>query len=256
MVSSSWWSARRHVPHATGRVVCVPYAGGGASVYRAWHGVCGPTVEVCPVELPGRGTRFGERPYRRLAPLVHDLADAMEPLLDLPYVLYGHSMGGLVVFELARLLQRRRWPAPRHVVVGASPDPCRAREERWHDATDEGLRARLRQLGGTPAELLDDDDLMTLVMPVIRADFEVVETYAYAPDPTLVAPLTVLGGLRDRMVPPAHLDGWRAHARQVRLELLPEAHFFVDDLAPRVASLLAPSPGGWPPPPTTSGGTR
>ncbi|MGH1555837.1 thioesterase II family protein [Streptomyces sp. L7] len=139
-------------PAAAIRLVCLPYAGGSAAVYRTWNQLVPSDVAVCPVELPGRGMRIGEQPFSRLAPLVRALADAMEPLFDRPFALFGHSLGGLVAFELARLLRRRGWPVPCHLFVSASAAPARRREPVLHNASDAEVKARLLAFNGTPRE--------------------------------------------------------------------------------------------------------
>ncbi len=238
-MTDRWFCASRPRPAAAIRLVCLPYAGGAASVYRQWEHLAPPHVEVCPVELPGRGTRMGETPFRRLPPLIRALADALEPLLDRPCAFFGHSMGGLVAFELARLLRRRGWPEPCHLFVSASPAPPRRHEPAMHDAPDAEVKARLRTLSGTPREILEDDELMKLVLPVIRADFSVLETYEYFEEPPLSVPITVFGGLHDRAVRRADLEGWRAHSTDSRLWMLPGDHFFIHDLAPGLVNLVA-----------------
>lgn len=259
-MTGHWFWSRRARPAATARLICVPYAGGAASVYRAWEHLVPDNIEVCAVEFPGRGARLGEAPFRRLPPLVRSLTDALEPLLDLPFAIFGHSMGGLVAFEVARQLRRRGWSEPCHLFVSASPSPDRPPAlPLLHDAPDKELKEQLQQLNGTPREVLENDELMALALPVIRADFAALETYEFHHEPPLDVPLTVIGGLQDRTVRPVALQGWRAHSTRPRLALLPGDHFFVHDLAPEIVGLVsshlsttsvptgpAGIPAGWP----------
>lgn len=237
-MDNAWLAWRKPPPEqAAHRLFCLPYAGGGASAYRGWHSLAPASLQVCPVELPGRGRRLGETPFTRLQPLVGALADALRPHLDRPYALFGHSMGGLLAFELTRTLRRRRWPAPAHLFVSgaASPDAPRTRPP-VHAAPDAEVKAELLALGGTPAELLDDDDLMDVMLPTMRADFSVLETYEYRPEPPLAVPMTVFGGTADPLVPPTALRDWRHQSTAgSRLRLLPGGHFF---LHPAAADLL------------------
>nr|BFE74686.1 alpha/beta fold hydrolase [Actinoplanes digitatis] len=238
-MTEPWFWARQERPAAVTRLVCLPYAGGIASAYRTWESLVPRHMEVCPVELPGHGARMSEEPFHRLQPLVHALADALEPLLDRPCALFGHSMGGLVAFELARLLRRRGWPAPCHLFISATPAPLRRRDPvGGHDASDAGLKARLRTLNGTPHEVLENDELMALALPVLRADFAVLETYEYQEEPPLKVPITVFGGIDDRTVRPQELEGWRAQSTSSRVRLLPGDHFFIHDLAPELMGLV------------------
>ena len=234
-------------PHAELRLFCLPYAGGSAVAFQSWKRLAPRQIEVHPLELPGRGTRGREAPLRRLAPLVRELANTVEASLDRPYALFGHSLGGLVAFELARDLRARGCPAPEHLFVSATAAPGTPRT--WpliHCAPDAAVKQELRVLGGTPPELLDNDELMELVLPVLRADFSVIETYEYREEPPLAVPITVFGGRSDPVVTPASLAGWRQHSSAAcRLRLFPGGHFFVHsataDLVATVAGLLRPT---------------
>ena len=224
-----WLAGRELSPHADFRLFCLPYAGGGAAVYRGWQEVAPPGVQVLALELPGRGTRLREAPLQRLAPLIRSMADALTDALDRPYALFGHSMGALLVFELARALRRRPVRQPAHLFISAAGSPTTPPPRPLlHCATDDEIRRRLTELGGTPLDLLDNVELMRLMLPVLRADFSVLETYEYRDEAPLATPLTVLGGRSDRIVPPKALDEWRQHTSAgSRLRLFPGDHFFL-----------------------------
>ena len=224
-----WLAGAVPDPGADVRLFCLPYAGGSAAAFRPWRALSMPALDVCPLELPGRGTRLREQPFRRLGPLVTDLADALDPLLDRPFALFGHSMGALVAFELARTLRERGRPAPVQLLVSAAAPPhTPPSRPLLHCADDHRLRERLRELNGTPQELLDNEDLMALMLPVLRADFAVLETYEYREQTPLPVPMTVFGGTSDPVVATSSLGGWRAHTgREVRLRLFPGDHFFL-----------------------------
>ena len=196
---------------------------------------------MCAVELPGRGTRIHEPPYRRLTPLVRALASSLEPYLDRPFAIFGHSMGGLLGFELARTLRDRGQPQPAHLFVSGMSVPGAARTRpAIHGAPDEDVKRELRVLGGTPRELLDDDELMSLMLPTLRADFSVLETYEHRPGPPLAVPITVFGGLSDPAVPSAGLPGWRAQpVLGARVHLFPGGHFFLHAAAGAVVRSVA-----------------
>ena len=237
---NSWFGRAEPAPRAAHRLFCLPYAGGSAASYRDWHALAPDGIQVCPVELPGRGGRFGEPTLTRLRPLVDALAGALAPYLDRPFAVFGHSMGGLLAFELARTLRRRGLPLPAHLFVSAAaaPDLPRSRPP-VHHATDAEVMDELRLLGGTPPELLDDKEVMELMLPVIRADFSVLETYEYRPGPPLPVPLTVFGGADDPLVPVRSLDGWRRQSAAARLHVLPGGHFFVSPAAAGVMAVIA-----------------
>lgn len=191
------------------------------------------------IELPGRGTRFSQAPFRELPALVEALADALENELDLPAYLFGHSMGGVVAFELCREFRRRGWPLPRHLFVSAAPVPGGPPvTDPLYRASDERLKERLRQLNGTPAEVLDNDELMELVLPGLRADLCALETYQCDAEPPLPIPLTILGGNSDRSVPPTTLKRWANHSTDSRVYLFTGDHFYLHSMAPQVVALL------------------
>ncbi|QUI29515.1 thioesterase [Streptomyces alfalfae] len=227
------------------RLFCLPYAGGNASAYRTWRDLAPEHVRVHPLELPGRGTRWNETPVSRMPLVTGMLADVLAGHLDRPYALFGHSMGGLIAFELARTLRERGLPQPAHLFVSgsAAPDVPRTRRP-IHAAPDAEVIEELRFLGGTPPELLADAALMELVLPALRADFCLLETYEYRALAPLTVPLTVFGGQADPLVASAQLHLWLRQARDhSRLVILPGEHFFlhsaVRDVLATVTDALA-----------------
>jgi medium-chain acyl-[acyl-carrier-protein] hydrolase len=134
------------------RLFCFPYAGGSSAFYRDWHRKLGRAIEVIPVELPGRGTRLPEPPYRRLMPLIGDLETAIAPLLDKRYAFFGHSMGAVIAFELTRRIFLSDRPMPSYLFISGSSAPCRRSSELVHKLPDAQLIDRLRKLNGTPPE--------------------------------------------------------------------------------------------------------
>ncbi|HWS85814.1 MAG TPA: alpha/beta fold hydrolase [Pyrinomonadaceae bacterium] len=195
------------------RLFCFPYAGGTTYAYRNWPSLLPQAVEVCPVELPGRGARIGEPLETRIGRLAEAMATALLPYMDKPFAFFGHSMGGLIAFELARELRRTRRPQPAHLFVSAcaAPDGRDRRKRVTYNLPEPEFIAELRRLGGTPKEALEHPELMQLVLPLLRADFEACQTYEFAPEPPLDCPLTVFGGLQDREVSSEGLEAWREH---------------------------------------------
>ncbi|WCN82396.1 thioesterase II family protein [Micromonospora sp. LH3U1] len=217
---------RRAVPAV--RLICLPYAGGGSSAYTGWQELLGADVEVCPVELPGRQSRWRDPAYTQVGPLVEVLASALAGELDVPYALFGHSMGALVAFELVRELRRRGAPPPRILFAAGGLAPgLRRTSPNIHDQPDAIVVDRLRKLGGIDEEILAEPELLELLLPAIRADFSVCETYEYAPEPPLTCPIVAFAGDRDEDVPPERVAPWREHTSAgFALHVLPGGHFF------------------------------
>lgn len=233
-----WVIRPRPNPKAALRMFCFPFAGGNAATYRAWPELLPPEVELCAVQLPGRGARLREQPFRQIEPLVAALLPALQPFLDRPFVLFGHSMGSLIAFELCRALRQLRRPGPLHLFVSGRfapqlPDP----DPPCYALPEPEFIQELRRLQGTPEEVLNNPDLLELVLPLLRADFELSETYRYLPGPPLGCPISAFGGAEDHEVSAAGLDAWREQTRSTfRARTLPGDHFF---LVPRQAELLA-----------------
>jgi medium-chain acyl-[acyl-carrier-protein] hydrolase len=228
------------------RLFCLPWAGGNSSAYTAWRDAFGGDVEVCPIELPGRQRRWAESPFERLDPLVNALATALSGELRGRWSLFGHSMGALVAFELARALRRRGEGRPETLFVSAGPAPQLPRPQPWvHDQPDSVVLERLRALGGVPEELTAAPELMELVLPAIRADFAVCETYVHRPEPPLDCPIVAFSGAQDAEVPPERVEQWRSQTTGTFLHhLLPGGHFMInserDTLLAAVRERLAP----------------
>jgi surfactin synthase thioesterase subunit len=225
------WLAYREVkPHARLRIFCFPYAGGGASIFRGWTASLPADLEVCPVQLPGRESRLREAPFTQSEPMVNAVADALQPYFNLPFVFFGHSMGAAIAFELTRELRRRGQPQPAHLFVAGRRAPhLPAREEPIHSLPEPEFLLKLRELNGTPEEVLQHDELMRLLLPILRADFGVNETYTFTAEEPLEAGISAFGGLGDEDVNREDVEAWKEHTRgRFRARMLPGDHFFIN----------------------------
>lgn len=224
------WIARPAPPSgAPVRLLCLPYAGGGPSAFRAWPARL-PGIEVLPVLLPGRETRMLEPPIDRIPPLVDALADAVAPELDRPYAVFGHSMGARVGFELVRELRRRDERAPLALFASSckAPHVPRAPLPLFEKMPEKTFVARLRTMNGTPPEVFDNPELLELVLPAIRADFAAVDNYEYADEPALACPIRAFGGTMDTEAREDELLAWQAHTTtSFALRMLPGGHFTI-----------------------------
>jgi medium-chain acyl-[acyl-carrier-protein] hydrolase len=233
-----WPGARRP---AGLRLVCFPHAGAGPSAFRRWPRLLPPDVEVCAVALPGRGARRTEPPRDRLGPLADELASVLLELPEMPFAFFGHSYGGLLSFEVARRLRDRGAPLPRRLFVAACPPPhLPATQRDVHRLPDAAFKQRLRELGGTPAPVLDCPELIDLALPVLRADLAAFETHAHEPGPPLPVDLTVLGGASDVLVRSDTLGQWRQHtSRRFGVRVLAGDHFFLSSAEEAVMAAVA-----------------
>lgn len=222
---------------ASVRLFCFPHAGGSASTYRDWAVGLPSVIEVCAVELPGRGTRIREPLVDSLDQLITAVSDALLPYLDGSFVFFGHSMGGLVAFELARALRRQCRAMPLHLFLSACTPPHRHdRISPIHSLPDAELIAQLKRLNGSCPDVLEDADLQALMLPIIRNDLKLVDTYRYSPGPPLDCSLTIYGGHEDAGVPAAWLEEWRRYSSgRSSVRIFPGDHFFI---APHKATLL------------------
>lgn len=212
------------------RLFCLPHAGGSATVYRQWATSVAPFVDVCAVEYPGRGTRFREPLFRELRPLVEALADGITPALDLPFAFFGHSLGSLVAFELARTLRRRQRREPAHLFASGRPAPhVKLRRQPLHDLPTPAFMAELRKMNGTPEEVLSNPELMEIYVPILRADFAIEGTYVHAEEAPLDCPISAYGGRADEGVREKHIAAWGRHTRGAFTHrLFDGGHFFLD----------------------------
>jgi medium-chain acyl-[acyl-carrier-protein] hydrolase len=227
------------------RLFCFPYAGGGAGIYRNWGAYLPPEIELCAVRLPGREGRFTESPMRRIEPLVAQLVDGLLPHMDRSFSLFGHSLGALVAFELARVLRSQDQPTPVHVFVSGRRAPNLADRDEpdeppLHTRPDAELLDALRRLEGTPSGVLAAPELIELMLPIVRADFEIGETYEYRAREPLDCPITAFGGLGDEGVSQDCVAAWQDQTRsRFMLHMLPGSHFFLHTMHGSILDVIA-----------------
>lgn len=228
--STPWLVCPRPNPGASLRLFCFPYAGGMAANFSRWHLSLPPTIEVCPVQLPGRGKRIRETPFKDVRSLVKAAAVELLPYFDKPFAFFGHSMGGLIAFELARHLRYEYNLKPARLFISGRRAPQIPSEAApTYNLPEAEFVEALRNLEGTPAEVLEHPELRHLMLPLLRADFSVCETYVYQAEPPLDCPISVFGGLQDRDVQRKHLEHWGTQTTTpITLRMLPGGHFFIN----------------------------
>jgi surfactin synthase thioesterase subunit len=225
--NTSWIIRTKAQPQL--RLFCLPYAGGGASIYRLWSRFLPEEVEVCPLALPGREQRIQEPAFTTMGALVVKLADVLRPHLDIPFAIFGHSMGGLISFELVRQLRRQGLPLPERLFVSAQRAPhLPLHRESFYQLPDAEFRASLYSMGGTPQAVLQNEELMQLMLPMLRADFTLYDTYVYTPEAPLSCPISAFYGEQDPLVTVREVGAWRDQAGGAfSLRSVPGDHFFL-----------------------------
>jgi surfactin synthase thioesterase subunit len=218
---------------------CFCHAGGNAMVFRPWKQRLAPVIEVLPVQIPGRGGRSTEPLVTRMTALADMTAAALAGYIDRPFAFFGHSMGALLAFEVAHRLRDRRGIEPVHFFASGRRGPEDPGLPPIHILPHDGLVQRLREMNGTPAEVLEHPELLELVVPVFRADAEVLETYEYKPRTPLSCPMTVLGGIGDVDVTVEHLNAWQRYSTGAfRRCMFPGDHFYLLNAPDQVIDVL------------------
>ncbi len=233
--ASKWFIRPLHKRAPALRLICLPYAGGSAGTYVPWAAHLPPQVELIAVQLPGRGTRMGEAPYSDMQPLVGELLNVFPEVIDRPYLLFGHSLGSRVAFELALQCRRIGFPPPAYFIGSGSRAPhLRKSEEPLHNLPEVELIEKLRELNGTPEEVLSDTELVRLLIPLIRADFKLADLYRAVQAP-LDCPMVILAGTQDHKVSPGDVQAWRElTTRGCEIHWIPGGHFFIERNRPAV----------------------
>jgi medium-chain acyl-[acyl-carrier-protein] hydrolase len=227
---NNWVICQQRRNSAALRLFCFPYAGGGASAYRTWNKELTSDIEVCWIQWPGRENRIRERPFETIDELVPALVNGLSEWLVPPFAFYGHSLGAKIAFETTRHLRRTGKVQPSHLFVGASQAP----QLPWPHPPlhvlreDEFIKEVQKRYGGVPREVLQDAELRALLIPTLRADVRLIETYRYDPEPPLNCAITVFGGSDDNTVDRIGLDAWRHQTSQAfRLLMVAGDHFFL-----------------------------
>lgn len=235
--SGRWLIQRTRRPDAAVELFCFPHAGGSPGEYVRWGDEL-PSVQVSGIQLPGRGSRMSEEPFTSMAALV----DAVVPVVhsDRPFVLFGHSLGGLVAFEVARALRDRGWPQPQRLILSAAPLPGRARRRLSGESLDDSELLDLvsRRWGGLPATIRQHPKYAASLAALYRSDFSVLDTYHYRPAPPLDCPISVLVGADEA----AELEPWSwpdQTTADSEVRVLPGGHFYLREHPEQFLAALA-----------------
>lgn len=210
-------------------------------MYREWACAFPPYIGIYCIQLPGRGARIAEVPIRKMESLAKNLSQAIRPRIDKPVVFFGHSWGALIAFEVARQL-RRLGPCPSLLIASASAAPQAARSSPSRfNLPDLELIAELRRLQGSPPQALEDEEVMQMLLPAIRADLEVGETYVYSAEEPLNCPIVAIAGSDDSHLQISDIDGWKQQtSSDFFRHVIGGNHFFLLDSVQQLATILLP----------------
>ena len=219
-------------------LICLPYAGGNIYSYNAFRKYFDGKLNLVMPELPGRGEFYGEPFVKDLHIMAEILFKQLERRLNEPYAFYGHSMGALLIYLLTRRIKRERMPEPLHLFCSGCKAPFIPPAHEFYKLPDDELISQLRAYGGSPEDVLNNHDLMELLLPIIRADFEAAETFVYRPGPKLNTGITVFRG-HDDDVSQEDAEAWQTETNMpVPVLNFSGDHFFIIEHAEEVCNVI------------------
>ncbi|MCG7563242.1 MULTISPECIES: alpha/beta fold hydrolase [Pseudoalteromonas] len=224
-------------PNAKLRLFCFPYAGGSPAIYMPWNSALHPDVELVLLQFPGRGARMAEPAHVTMQQKVDELLAYQAFLTEKPYVLMGHSLGSRVIFEVTKHLVQQNAPLPRHLIASGSRAPHTSTDKkRIYNLPHDEFVEELYKLNGTPKELLEHKELMELLLPLLRADFQIAECYQAQPV-NLPCPITVFHGYDDIEISAEQLHGWQdLSEHKIDIHYFNGGHFFINQCSDEVIS--------------------
>lgn len=237
-MSDQWFQVLRPNPRAAVRVFGLHYAGGGASWFRTWNDLFPASLELNAIQLPGREGRLREPPLKSVREVVEPLSRAVDGRLDRPYIVYGHSMGALLGFELLRALKDGGSPMPLCFFVSGRQAPDTP--QRFAPISGLPDAELIREMGeryrAIPQAVLGEPELLRLMLPTLRADLSIVESYRYTTQQPLGVAISASGGRSDFLVSEEEIKGWSRHTSgPFEMKMHDGGHFFVNDPGPRQA---------------------
>ncbi|MBV9446594.1 MAG: thioesterase [Streptosporangiaceae bacterium] len=221
------------------QIFCFAHAGGGPALFRPWRDRLAPEAMVRPVLLPGRESRLSEPPFRRMADLIGPLCEALEPQLAQEYALFGHSMGAAVAYEVARRFSEAGRPGPACLLVSGRAPRLMAGRRQVHDLPDEEFLAEVKRLNGMPPEVLDEPELISMLLPVLRADYQLAETYRPLPGRQLRCPVTAYLSTSDPEVSEQEMLRWKqVTTGEFAMRIFRGDHFYLKGDRPDVLNAV------------------
>ncbi|MGA1864687.1 MAG: thioesterase II family protein [bacterium] len=232
--NNKWLRVFKPNQHAKLRLFCLPFAGGGCQFFRDWHENLPVSIEVCGIQLPGRENRINEKPVSSHIGLIDKIVEAISDRVEMPYAIFGHSMGALLGYELVRAIRSAGLSNPCLLVSSARRAPHLPQMlPLIHDLPDDQFMEEVKGFNGTPGEVMESGELLELIMPILRADFTLCETYIHESEPPLPCSITAYGGLQDHTVSREELGAWRQHtAGTFTMRMFQGDHFYIQPSRP------------------------
>lgn len=237
--NTSWFRRFHAAPDRDTQLVFLPHAGGSASYYAPFSEALSDRADVLCAQYPGRQDRWSEPCFENLTELADAVVEALTPSLDRPVVVFGHSMGATLAFEVTRRLEDAGI-VPRRLFVSGRVAPHDNRDLGLHRLADDELLGEMVRLGGTNEEVLAEPELLRMVLPTVRADYQAIETYVYRPGPPLSCPVTALVGDTDPRASVEEAKAWAGYTTgDFDLKVFPGGHFYLADELPAVVSAIS-----------------
>ena len=223
------------------KLFCLPFAGGTASTYISWKKYMEGSIELKPIELSGRGKRFGESLCNNISEVVDDVFDQIhQDLNSQRYAFFGHSMGALIIYELMNKIKQKGCNDPEHIFFSGRFPPHIKDYSQLHILDDSEFISEVYKLGGIPEELMKYDELLQLIIPVLKADYKVVETYKHIEKKTnWNFDISVFYGSEDSEIEIKHAFEWKKYtAKDCSVFKFEGDHFFINENIVKITEII------------------
>ncbi|NEQ11710.1 MAG: thioesterase, partial [Moorea sp. SIO4E2] len=229
--TSRWIAYHQPKPNARLRLFCFHPWGSSASMFQGWSDQLLTDIEVLPIQLPGRQRRLQEKPFTEFVPLIQVLGEILSPYLDRPFAFFGHSMGALIAFELAHILEQEYNLKPLHLFLSAALPPSdTSLSKEFESFSQEQKLNYLMNISEIPKDIYDDPPLLQELMNVFKADLELLQSYSYVEKPPLSCPISSFGGINDSLTSEKQLSEWSKYTYSpFKLQMFPGQHMFLKD---------------------------
>ncbi|NEP83877.1 MAG: thioesterase, partial [Okeania sp. SIO3B3] len=226
---SGWIAYHKPKPNASTRLFCFHPWGSSASMYQQWSDALPPEIEVLPIQLPGRQRRLQEKPFTDFANLIEVLADFLSPYLDKPFAFFGHSMGGVIAFELAYFLGEKYNLKPIQLFLsGLVPPSDNTLLEKIASLSEAERLNYLLEISEIPESISQDPSLFNELMNIFKADFQLLQSYRHVEKKPLDFPISSFSGVDDYTVSDRQLSDWSKYTTSnLKIDRIPGKHMFM-----------------------------